>query len=73
MAEVTTKVCTVAFESFFTKAVVYKESRFDEISQKCIEAFASYGLRPLQISVRSGDQTFNYDLSFSLLEMDPEI
>ena len=34
--------------------------------QKCLEAFASYGLKPIQISIRSGDQTFNYELSFSL-------
>ncbi len=66
MAEITTKVCAVAFESFFTKAVLFKDARCDEVSQKCLEAFASYGLRPPQIAVRSGDQIFNYELSFSL-------
>jgi hypothetical protein len=66
MAELTTKICAVTFESFFTKAILFKDARCDEISQKCLEAFASYGLRSSQIAVRGGDQTFNYDLSFSL-------
>jgi hypothetical protein len=61
-----TKVCAVAFESFFKKAVLFKDARCDEVSQKCLEAFASYGLRPTQIAFRTGDQMFNYDVSFSL-------
>ena len=66
MAEVTTKICGVTFESFFKKAIIFKDARCDEMAQKCLEAYASYGLRPAQISVRTGDQTFNYELSFSL-------
>jgi hypothetical protein len=66
MAEITTKVFGVTFESFFKKAVLFKETRNDEVAQKCLEAFAGYGLTPKQINVRSGDQTFNYELSFSL-------
>jgi hypothetical protein len=66
MAEITTKIFGVTFESFFKKAVLFKESHLDEIAQKSLEAFAGYGLIPKQISVRSGDQTFNYELSFSL-------
>jgi len=66
MAEITTHVCGVAFESVFKIAVLFRGFRCDEISQKCLEAFASYGLRPTQIAVRNGDQVFNYDLSFSL-------
>jgi hypothetical protein len=66
MAEITTKNCGVTFESFFKKAILFKEAHLDEIAQKALEAFASYGLKPAQIVVRSGDQTFNYELSFSL-------
>lgn len=66
MAEITTKNCGVTFESFFKRAVLYKDAHCDETAQKCLEAFASYGLKPIQISIRSGDQTFNYELSFSL-------
>lgn len=66
MAEITTKVCAVAFESFFKKAVLFKDAQCDTVSQKCLEAYASYGLKPSQITVKNGDQTFNYDLSFSL-------
>jgi len=66
MAEITTKTCGVTLESFFKKAVLFKDAQCDVAAQKCFEAFASYGLRPSQISVRSGDQTFNYELSFSL-------
>jgi len=36
------------------------------VSQKCLEAFVSYGLKPSQIVFRAGDQMFNYDISFSL-------
>lgn len=66
MAEITTKTCGVTFESFFKKAVLFKDAHCDEAAQKCLEAFASYGLRPTQVGIRSGDQTFNYELSFSL-------
>jgi hypothetical protein len=66
MAEITTRICGVTIETLFKKAVLFKDAHCDDCSQKCLEAFASYGLRPTQIVVRSGDQTFNYDLSFSL-------
>ena len=66
MAEITTKVCGVTIESFFKRAILFKNAHCDDVSQKCLEAFASYGIKPTQIIVRSGDQTFNYDLSFSL-------
>ena len=66
MAEITTKICGVTFESFFTNAVLFKDAHCDTIAQKSLEAFAGYGLKPTQISIRSGDQTFNYELSFSL-------
>lgn len=66
MSEITTKICGVTFESFFKKAIIFKDAHCDELAQKCLEAFASYGLKPAQISVRSGDQTYNYELSFSL-------
>ncbi|MEO6181979.1 MAG: hypothetical protein ABIP71_02505 [Verrucomicrobiota bacterium] len=49
MAEITTKVCGVTFESFFKKAVLFKEIQGDEFARKSLEAFASYGLRPTQI------------------------
>jgi len=66
MAEITTRICGVTFESFFKKAVLFKDAHCDNSAQKCLEAFASYGLKPTQVFVRTGDQTFNYDLSFSL-------
>ena len=66
MAEIKTKVCGVTIESFFKKAILFKNAHCDDVPQKCLEAFASYGIKPTQIIVRSGDQTFNYDLSFSL-------
>ena len=66
MAEITTQIGGVTFESFFKKAVLFKDAHCDEAAEKCVEAFASYGLRPTQVPVRSGDQTFNYELSFSL-------
>ena len=66
MAEITTKICGVAFESSFIRAMLFKDAHCDEVAQKCLEAFASYGLKPAQVNVRSGDQTYNYDLSFSL-------
>ena len=66
MAEITTKVGGVNFESFFKKAVLFKDAKCDEFAQKSLEAFASYGLKPTQVIVRNEDQAFNYDLSFSL-------
>ena len=66
MAEITTKICGVSFESFFQKVILFKDAHCDEVAQKSLEAFVSYGLKPTQISVRGGDQTFNYELSFSL-------
>ncbi len=66
MAEITTKIASVTFESFFKKAIIFKDAHCDDLAQKCLEAFASYGLKPAQINVRSGDQAFNYDLAFSL-------
>ena len=66
MADITTKVCGVTFESFFKTAVLFRDSRCDEVCQKFLEAFASYGLKPAQVVVKSGDHTFNYEISFSL-------
>jgi len=65
MAEITTRVCGVTLESVFKKAVLFRDAQFDAVAQKSLETFGSYGLRPLQIVARSGDQAFNYDLSFS--------
>lgn len=66
MVEITTKVASVTLESFFKNAVLFKDVRCDEVATKSLEAFASYGLKPTQINVRSGDQVFNYEMGFSL-------
>jgi hypothetical protein len=66
MPEITAKVCGVTLESFFKKAILFKDAHCDDVSQKCLEAFASYGMKASQIAVRNFDGTFNYDLSFSL-------
>jgi hypothetical protein len=66
MPEIAAKICGVTLESFFKKAVLFNDANCDDVAQKCLEAFASYGIRAPQIAVRRGDQTFNYDLSFSL-------
>lgn len=66
MPEITTRVCGVTFESTFKSAVLFKDTHCDVAAERCLEAFAGYGLRPTQIALRSGDQAFNYDLSFSL-------
>jgi len=64
--EITIKMAGITVESFFTRARLYKDARCDDIAQKCLEAFSSYGLRAPLIVVRIGDQAFNYDLSFTL-------
>lgn len=66
MPEITAKICGVTLESFFKKAILFKDARCDEVAQKCLEAFASYGMKASQIAVRNFDGAFNYDLSFSL-------
>jgi hypothetical protein len=66
MPETVTKILNVAIESFFKKAVLYKEDHCDDTIQKCLEAYSSYGLRATQISLRAGDAGFNYDVSFVL-------
>lgn len=66
MPEITAKICGVTLESLFKKAILFKDARCDEVAQKCLEAFASYGMKPSQIAVRNYDSAFNYDLSFSL-------
>ena len=50
----------------FKKAVLFRDARCPEIAEKCLEAFASYGLRPAQIKLQHSDDAFNYELSFSL-------
>jgi hypothetical protein len=64
--EITTRIVNVAIESFFKKPLLHKEARYDEVAQRCWEAFSSYGLKPTQIVVRFGDLAFNHDLSFML-------
>lgn len=66
MPEIVAKVCGVTLESFFKKAVLFKDAHCDDVAQKCLEAFASYGMKASQISVRNFDGAFNYDLSFAL-------
>jgi len=66
MAEITTMIGGITFESTFKNAVLFKDAHCDVVAQKCLEAFASYGLKATQIAVRSGDLTFNYDLAFTL-------
>lgn len=64
--EITTKIVNVSIESFFKKPLLHKEARYDEVAQRCLEAFSSYGLKPTQIAIRFGDLAFNHDLSFML-------
>jgi len=66
MPEIVAKICGVTVESFFKKAILFKDAHCDDVSQKCLEAFASYGMKASQIAVRNFDGAFNYDLSFSL-------
>ena len=66
MTEITTQSCDVTCQSFFKKAVLFKDAHFEEVAEKCLECFGSYGLRPTQINVRSGDRVFRYELAFSL-------
>lgn len=66
MTEITPQVCDVTCQSFFKKAILFNDARCGEVAQKCLEAFTSYGLRANQIDARNGDQTFKYELSFSL-------
>jgi len=66
ITEITTQFCDVTSQSSFKKAVLFKDAHFDEVAEKCLESFGSYGLRATQINVRSGDRTFRYELAFSL-------
>jgi hypothetical protein len=67
MAEITIKVLAfILFESTFKNPVLFTEADCASVARKCLEAFSGYGLTPSQISVRTGDQTFNYDVSFSI-------
>lgn len=66
MVEIATRILGVSLESFFKKATLQGDARCTDAAQKCLEAFASYGLRPTQIALRVGDPAFNYDLSFVL-------
>jgi hypothetical protein len=64
--EITTRILSVGIESLFKKPLLRKEVHYDDLAQKYWETFSSYGLKPTQIVVRTGDIAFNHDLSFSL-------
>jgi hypothetical protein len=66
MTEIRFHVFGVTFEASFKNAVLYRDSQCDLVAQKFLEAFASYGLKPKQITLNHRDQLFNYELSVSL-------
>jgi hypothetical protein len=68
MPEITAQIFGVTFDSSFKTPVLFKDARCEEIAQKALEAFASYGLKPTQIGFRRRDPAFNYELSFSLFK-----
>src|SRR5439155_14903823 len=69
MAELSTKTATLKIDGFFKKAVLFKDARCDEAAKKSLDSFSGYGLRPAQIVMRKGDETYNYDLFFSLFNV----
>ena len=58
--------CSIFFQSFFAKPVPFSTQRFEELSLQLLEAFASYNLRPSDISLDRGDGLFSYTLKVSL-------
>ncbi len=66
MAELTTKTAGLKIDGFFKKPVLFKDAHCDETAQKSLDSFSSYGLKSSQISLRAGDEAYNYDVSFSL-------
>jgi hypothetical protein len=68
MPEITAQILGVTFDSSFKTPVLFKDARCEEVAQKALEAFASYGLKPTQIGLRHRDPAFNYELSFSLFK-----
>jgi hypothetical protein len=63
----TARIVNFNFDIFFKTPVMYKNAHCDQAAQRAFEAFASYGLRPTHIAVRRGDEVFNFDISFPLL------
>jgi hypothetical protein len=45
VAEITSKFRGVEFEGSLKRAVLFNDSLCDEVAQKCLEAFASYGIK----------------------------
>lgn len=66
MANLRAKQFSISIEGFVKKPVVFKDVQFEVVAQKVLEAYGSYGLRPSQITLRNGDDAFNYDISFVL-------
>jgi hypothetical protein len=66
MPEITSQTVGVTFDTRFKKAVLLKDAHIPDVAQMCLEAFASYGLTPTQITMRHGDSLFNYELLFAL-------
>jgi len=66
MTEIKTQMFSVTAESSYRQPVLFEESRWGEIAKAALNTFASNGLRADQITVRRGDEAFNYEISFSL-------
>jgi hypothetical protein len=66
MFRVNNQLLSVSLDVIFNAPVPYDSTGLVTIAKAVLEKFATHGLRPNNLSQNSGDQLFNYDLSFSL-------
>lgn len=66
MLHVQNESLSVTMDAFFHSAVSFDKAGLNTVANNALEKFSNYNLRFNQIVQRSGDQLFNYDLSFPL-------
>ena len=66
MIELTTKLIGVSINSSFVQTRPFSKERLDQIGLRALDLFKPNGLQPEQISLRTVDVLFGYELNFNL-------
>lgn len=66
MFRVQTQLYGASMESHFPKAIPFRKAGTDDFAEALLERFAAQGILAEHLSLRKGDELFDYELKFSL-------
>src|SRR2546426_6377443 len=73
MLRVRNENLSVTMEAFFHAAVAFDKANLNSVANNALKKFGKYGLRSAQVWHRTGDQLFDYELSFGLFNNQAQV